>query len=180
MTLLISKKTRAFEFISPEEKEELSLQFTESDKYPQLSREKWEEISEYENLKPELRDELLYYVKKESENKNKNKNKSNNLEDVYYNEKYLQNEYNDQILEKQALLPLLPVWMYSRCYDYDNWMNKYQKYIEDMIILTYNYISHLNMNGYDIKVNEKELFNRLSYHIYRTSENVKTNYIFLK
>lgn len=166
MTLLISKKTRAFEFISPEEKEELSLQFTESQKYPQLSTKKWKEISEYENMKPELRDELLYYIENEKFQDN--------------DEKYIQNDYNYQIEEKKALLPLLPVWMYSRCYDYDNWINKYQKYIEDMFILTYNYISHLNMNGYDIKVNEKELFNRLSYHIYRTSENVKTNYIFLK
>lgn len=131
-----------------------------------------------DRLKSELKDEI-----KEIKNKMKNKySKENKYKKVCVEipENVQKSEMHAQMKKSKYLVPILPVWKNVRCLNFDTWFEKYQKYIESIFDLTLSYFLYLNTLGYNIKVNERELFFKLCLHIYHTSENVRSNYIFLK
>lgn len=86
------------------------------------------------------------------------------------------NHKRTEFAKRKLLVPKKPVWHESRCHRFDNWKNLYRDEIDDICEYTSHFFSYLTDNGYDIRVNETDLHERLTSHMYRTSANVKTTF----
>lgn len=203
MTLLISKTDRTFDYIDIKNDSPYQIShFSKSEKVPEYTfcenienidlepeqkrqchlenkrredeKNKWLAILQNDGLKSELKDEIKHYISKLEQPDYMIRK---NIELSEHEEK----EYKKKELNmRKNLVPITSVWKQNRCLDICTWYEMYSRHIEDIFVLVCNYINYLNMNGYDIRVNEKDMFQKIVRHIYKTSENVKSNYIFLK
>lgn len=209
MTLVISKKEKKFDFIDPEEeseyhishlcKEALEKQYS----FNFIKKEENEGLEKY--TKRNYQKELQYLKEKfnfEFETNIEDNKESNGLKDPIMKQIYLdelnkkpstnlmkvytqcsdykkRHTIRKELQRYKQLIPKKSVWNTS-CYNYTDWVEFHSQTIEDIYENTYSYISFLNNNGYDIRLNEIDLIDKLTQHLYLTSQNVQKNYIFLK
>ena len=165
MSLIISKQNRLYDFIHPQDESEHHISH--------LSKQ---------NIALNKQKNDMNIIMKPYINKWKYANDENSLSDEnqkkssYKKEKY---QLKKQMQIYKNLTPIKPLWE-SRCYNFNEWYDKYYHKVDEMYDTTLHFIYGLINGGYEIKLNENDLYFKLAHHLYVTSENIKLKFIDLR